>query len=364
MLQGGAIVSRRLLAQLLFASLLISFIIWAPGCGGDSGTESTPPAKSTVIVSRAPYILDCTWTLDGPGSYSYNGQGADTLSGLNHGDYTITWNDMTGWTKPSPATESKTVAAGETITFTGKYILVPGTVALRLTNTDAATTGYVRVADDPGLEPQVFTVEAWITPKGAGYGQVNDAGGAVLIGKMREGVGGSWLASWTLQWTLVGESVRFGVVNQLMVAGHKIDTPDGAAPLDSTTHVACVFDGSMLSIYIDGTLEASETYPYSGVDYGDQDVLIGAANFTSGYLRRYDGIIDEVRLWDHARTEGQINAGMFCRLVGNEPGLLAYWSFEDNDLTDGSGNGHDGTLEEVGSAVSYVDPEVSLPGCP
>ena len=42
----------------------------------------------------------------------------------------------------------------------------------------------------------------------------------------------------------------------------------------------------------------------AGVYYGNEDVLIGAANFGAGYYRRFAGTIDDVRIWDHAR-DGQ-----------------------------------------------------------
>jgi hypothetical protein len=76
-----------------------------------------------------------------------------------------------------------------------------------------------------------------------------------------------------------------------------------------------------------------------------------------------NGIIDDLRLWDHARSAEDIAATMSCRLIGDEPGLLAYWSFETGGLTDDSGNGHDGVAEEAGDAVNFVAPQVSLPGC-
>ena len=50
-------------------------------------------------------------------------------------------------------------------------------VGVELTNTDGATLGWVRVADDAGLEPQQFTIEAWVTPLGDGYGMTMDPWG-------------------------------------------------------------------------------------------------------------------------------------------------------------------------------------------
>ena len=43
-------------------------------------------------------------------------------------------------------------------------------IGVELTNTSDATAGWVRIADDDTLEPQILTIEAWITPKGPGFG--------------------------------------------------------------------------------------------------------------------------------------------------------------------------------------------------
>jgi hypothetical protein len=58
--------------------------------------------------------------------------------------------------------------------------------------------------------------------------------------------------------------------------------------------------------------------------------------------------MDEVRIWNVARTEDQILAHMYTELTGNESGLAAYWDFNDGPgstiATDRSGNGNHGTL--------------------
>ena len=55
--------------------------------------------------------------------------------------------------------------------------------------------------------------------------------------------------------------------------------------------------------------------------------------------------MDEVRLWSTARTEQEINNYKDKRLQQNEPGLEAYWRFEEGVAKDYSGNGHDGTYQ-------------------
>jgi len=114
--------------------------------------------------------------------------------------------------------------------------------------------------------------------------------------------------------------------------------------------VAITFDGVWLRIFIDGQLDSEELAAKGFVGYGDQDVLIGAGNF-SGFERAFQGIVDDVRIWDYARNAGEISAQMACSLTGTEPGLLAYFSFNAGDCRDDTGNGHDGVEDGL---VSYV----------
>lgn len=74
-------------------------------------------------------------------------------------------------------------------------------------------------------------------------------------------------------------------------------------------------------------------------------MLIGAANYAGSYHRRFQGIVDEVRLWDHARDEATIFSFMTEKPKSNAPGLLAAYYFTLLDARDESGNGHDGTPE-------------------
>lgn len=327
-----------------------------------SGTYTQDPQLATIAVDVKPDSANASWQLTGPDGYSEDGTSDMTLLSLSPGDYTVTWGAASGYDTPS--SETKAASGGATTTFEGIYLLPVGTGALDISNVNSSYNGFVRVADDPGLEPQVFTIEAWVTPQGAGYA-ASDALGAVLIGKQAEGALGQNLGSWALTWSPVDQTVLFGVVHEFNTASAvTIAAPEDSAPLDSNVHVAATFDGDNLSLYVNGTLEATGAYPYADVYYGDEDVLMGAANFGGGYFRGFDGVIDELRLWDHARSGGDIAAGMNCRLTGDETGLLAYWSFEAGDLTDDSGNGHDGVIQETLNIVSFVTPEVSLPGCP
>jgi len=58
----------------------------------------------------------------------------------------------------------------------------------------------------------------------------------------------------------------------------------------------------------------------------------------------FDGFIDEVRIWNIARTQEDIQATMNATLQGDEPGLVGYWSVDDSTANDSSLYGNHGTL--------------------
>lgn len=216
-------------------------------------------------------------------------------------------------------------------------------LGIELTNADVGSVGWIRIPDDAGLEPQVFTIEAWVTPRGVAYsGTGSPVGGRVVI-KPMEGQVGSHLASYSLGLDLDGTVVAF-VAHQFGVVGTVVSST-ATVPQDTRAHIAMSFDGTWLSIFVNGQLDVEDLASGGSVDYGPEDVLIGAANLGSGYLRLFRGVVDDVRIWNYARSAAEISSQMACSLEGSEPGLLAYYSFNGGDLGDDSGHGHGGVAE-------------------
>jgi hypothetical protein len=123
-------------------------------------------------------------------------------------------------------------------------------------------------------------------------------------------------------------------------------------PIMSTgvwTHVAGVSDGSTFSIYINGKL-ARQQANSGPIGVSSQSLLIGNS---PGYPTRFfDGKIDEVRIWNVARTAAQIQSDMLNTLAGTETGLVSYWQFNDGSgttLTDVVGLSN-GTLQNMTNA--------------
>lgn len=121
-------------------------------------------------------------------------------------------------------------------------------------------------------------------------------------------------------------------------------------------HLAYSFDGTTLSYYRDGILVG--TQPYSFGNYPTHTVKLG------GYSSATDlnGRMCDMRVWDHARSQGQIQFCMPRRLFGNEPGLLAYWRLDEGSGTsafDLTANACTGTLQ--GASWAEMDlPVVAL----
>jgi hypothetical protein len=64
---------------------------------------------------------------------------------------------------------------------------------------------------------------------------------------------------------------------------------------------------------------------------GENDVpLKFGASGDCGY--RFEGLLDEIRIWDVARTVPQIAADMYVGGCGEEPNLVGYWSFEEDEF--------------------------------
>ncbi len=71
----------------------------------------------------------------------------------------------------------------------------------------------------------------------------------------------------------------------------------------------------------------------------------------------FEGVIDDVRIWNRALSQEEIQANMYRHLSGNEEGLIGYWPFNEGDgnlTNDLSGNNNNGTINGatwVGSAA-------------
>lgn len=128
-------------------------------------------------------------------------------------------------------------------------------------------------------------------------------------------------------------------------------------------HIAGTFDGTEVKVMING-IPIDSTGIAGTIANSPLDLQIGKqAQFPVG--RFFDGQIDEVRIWNYARTPAQIQLGMNQILGGTEPGLAAYYRANDGPgsgvLTDSSPNGNNGTLMNLSPFNAWVPTGPLLP---
>lgn len=95
-------------------------------------------------------------------------------------------------------------------------------------------------------------------------------------------------------------------------------------------HVAVTWNGSVLKMYIDGTLEDTGGSVTPGA--ASDDAGIAGAPINGGSGQNFDGWIDDIRVWDVERSQSEIDTNKSVELVGTETNLIDYWKL-DNDYT-------------------------------
>jgi len=175
-----------------------------------------------------------------------------------------------------------------------------------------------------------YTLEAWIKPTDSGS---NSSG---ILGW------GSWgQQDQTNAFRLYTST---GLVNYWFFDDLIVPTPNLAD--GSWHHVAASFDGTARSIYVDGLLMGSNI-PTGTHNVPDaSNMYIGVTNDNGNEY--FKGAMAEVRVWNVARTQVQIQASMNIPVNPNSPGLVAYYPFAEgagNSTADITANGNNGTLE-------------------
>ena len=241
--------------------------------------------------------------------------------------------------------------------------LLPARLVAQPGSASLVSSTYLTTANTGPINPPQFTLEARIQPTGPGYGRTETGVGAVVISKPRQGATGSPLESWALYWSPVTQRAAFVVTHVFGVSGSGV-TSNAVIGIGQSAHIAGTFDGTTLRLYINGVLDNSAPAVSSVVYYGaTEPVLIGAGNYAFGFTRRFQGRIDDVRIWDVARSAADIAAKAVCQLPsGPQSNLLAHWTFDSNSPADQSGNNRNASFVD-GSPAFGSDLAQPCGGC-
>lgn len=131
---------------------------------------------------------------------------------------------------------------------------------------------------------------------------------------------------------------------------------------DTTYHVAGTYDGDSIKYLINGIQVASQHWT-GNLHQNNHTTGIGHMYTNSNFYEQFIGYIDEVRIWDIARSPADIEANMYdLPDPTSQTGLLAYYKFEGDYINLQGNSTHNGIAvgnQMVNTANPYFNGSVS-----
>ncbi len=298
------------------------------GDGGTSGSSSSAGSGGSSTASAGKTSIGGTNGLPPIGGSGTSGSGSAGKGGGGAGG-------------AAPGGGGAGGAAGSSGTGGAGGMGYPETTTCAEYAAKFGTFGYYATANR--VVQDSFTLEAWIKTSATSLTGANFYNGNGLI---YADVGGDNNDFGT---SILNNKLAFGTGNPetTVVSATSVNTGDWV-------HIAATRDAATgaLEVFVDGQSDGTATSTNLAALTASTTITIGGNSIDGRY---FDGLIDEVRIWNVVRTPTQIQATMNAKLAGNETGLVAYWSFDDaGALTqpDASPSNADAT---VNGAVGYVD---------
>jgi len=172
------------------------------------------------------------------------------------------------------------------------------------------------VPADERLQPRTGSVEMWIQPETLKNADLFYLHTDTMV---RSGQSGGW-AVYGLR-LLEDGGLRGMVLNDDPNASSVwtfVSTPPGVIQPLQAHHVALVWDGEFVRLVVDGTTidwEGYDPIPGMGLSFGgDQGLQVASPSWWGAAYaaddRAYLGSIDEIKVWEGYRSDGDIQASM------------------------------------------------------
>jgi hypothetical protein len=308
----------------------------------DGGTTVTERGVVYSSIDNTPTIGEASVTKNVNGTTG-TGSFSKTITGLT---------GNTTYYVRAYAINAEGTSYGSVQTFTTVNVLTLHNNALDFDG----NSEYVNVLYKSCLDVSTgLTIETWINPVLSGMWQEF----ANLVMKGNYGYGLS----------LAGNGNSCGGANKLVYWDQELCSGTIRSSLtysyNSWQHVAVTVEdiGSQLRIYFyvngvqDGPYYSNQASISNGGASGG--LYIGRQGAT-GDGNYFAGKMDELRIWNTARTAMEIRENMMRTLDGNESGLAAYYKFDQTGgitLFEGTANASNGTLTNMDSSTDWVDSE-------
>ncbi len=144
-----------------------------------------------------------------------------------------------------------------------------------------------------------------------------------------------------------GPDINFHAGKARLFAGTDRVVANTEIQPNTWTHLAITRSGSSLSLYLNGALDAAGDWngilPVKALGRGNKHAI--------GF---FQGEMDEVRLWNVARSDAQISQSYNQSVTPNSAGLVGYWTFNNTgqvigDSSSASRNGSLGLNTNLGN---------------
>ena len=214
------------------------------------------------------------------------------------------------------------------------------------------TTQYVTMGASPGLRSSAFTVELWFRRTATGLGTSTGSGGVTAIPLITKGRAEGESATQDVNYFFGIDTVT-GKLAADFEEAQTGASPSLNHPIVGNTVVtsnvwhqaAATYDGTTWRLYLDGAADGSLVVGQPANAAVTSATAIGSALTSTGVADGFfAGQIDEARIWNGARSLGQIQSTMNSE-VSTAAGLVGSWHLNDGSGTvaaDSSGGGING----------------------
>lgn len=221
-------------------------------------------------------------------------------------------------------------------------------------------SSYVEIVDSEALNnvTEQLTVSLWIRPTS------NPNRYAAILSKTDAWVNRITHRSFIMNYK-EGGSIQFAASPD-GEGEASLYSPGGIIKHNTWTHIAGVIDAekNYMKLYINGIEVSNRDFKWIKKIYKSQLPLrIGWSHENRPAQSSFVGQIDDVRIWNIARTDADIRSDMITELKGDEPGLVGYWKFNkvtDGIISDMSPNRNDGRLVGSSQLTEYIRPISAL----